>query len=71
MPDLMKAIGSVLPLRHAIEDLRALFDGASFAVIWSSLGREAVVALGYASPAYGLLRFFERRGRANAALEVM
>ncbi|GGR38366.1 MULTISPECIES: ABC transporter permease [Streptomyces] len=71
MPGWMSAVGSVLPLSHAITALRALFDGASTAEIWTSLGLEAAVALGYAVLAYGLLRFFEWRSRANAALDVM
>ncbi|MFD5483318.1 ABC transporter permease [Streptomyces hawaiiensis] len=71
MPGWMSGIGSILPLHHAIAALRALFDGAPMAEIWTSLGREAVVAAGYAMLAYGLLRFFEWRSRANAALDVM
>ncbi|POX58226.1 ABC transporter [Streptomyces sp. Ru62] len=71
MPGWMRAAGSVLPLYHAIAALRGVFDGASPGVLWSSLGREAAVALGYAVLAYGLLRFFEWRSRANAALDVM
>lgn len=71
MPGWMAAAGSVQPLFHSIAALRALFDGASAAVVWSSLGREALVALGYAVLALGLLRFFEWRSRANAALDVM
>ncbi|MGW1954855.1 ABC transporter permease [Streptomyces sp. NPDC001920] len=71
MPGWMNAVGSFLPLHHAIEALRAVFDGASLATVWSGLGREVAVALGYAVLAYGLLRFFEWRSRANAALDVM
>ncbi|MFJ6721800.1 MULTISPECIES: ABC transporter permease [unclassified Streptomyces] len=71
MPSWMNAIGSFLPLSHAITALRALFEGASTAGIRSSLGGEAAVALGWAAVAYGLLRFFEWRSRANAALDVM
>lgn len=71
MPGWMNAIGSFLPLHHAIEALRALFAGASFGEVWSALVLEVAVALGYAALAYGLLRFFEWRSRANAALDVM
>ncbi|MET9406124.1 ABC transporter permease [Streptomyces sp. NPDC002935] len=71
MPGWMSTAGSLLPLSHSIEALRALFAGAPLAEVWSSLGQELLVALGYGLLALGLLRFFERRSRADAALDVM
>ncbi|WP_326580832.1 ABC transporter permease [Actinacidiphila glaucinigra] len=71
MPTWMRTVGACLPLSHSIEALRALFSGASAAAVWSHLRWEVAVALGYAMLAMTLLRFFEKRSRANAALELM
>lgn len=70
MPGWMRGIATVTPMSHAIDALRALFAGATYAEVWPDLAAEGALALGYAALALGLLRYFEWRSRATASLDV-
>jgi ABC-2 type transport system permease protein len=70
LPGWMAAVGSWLPLTHAIEAAREIAAGASLGSVSGLIGRE--VALGVAYGGIGLLalRLLEVQGRRRATLEI-
>lgn len=69
LPGWMAAIGSCLPLTHAIEATRLLGDGAAWAAVQGLVGTELLI--GALCLAVGLcaLRVFEHLSRAGATLD--
>lgn len=68
LPDWLAAIGRVLPLTHSIEAIRQLAAGAQLSQVTGLIGREALIAAGYALLGFVLLRLFEAESRRRATL---
>jgi ABC-2 type transport system permease protein len=69
LPGWMAAIGSVLPLTHAIAAARDIAAGASLGAVRGLLGKEAVIGILYSVAGFALIRFFELQSRKHATLE--
>jgi ABC-2 type transport system permease protein len=69
MPDWLNAIGSVLPLTHAIQAARAAVAGLGWHAAGPQILAELLVGAGYCVVALVLLRFFEARSRGGLSLE--
>ncbi|MFI5895573.1 ABC transporter permease [Actinoplanes sp. NPDC051513] len=71
LPDWMVTVGQFLPITHAAEAARQLAAGRGLAAAAPSLGREALVGLGYAVLAAVLLKVFETESRRTASLDML
>lgn len=71
LPAGLRALGDVLPLKHAAEAARDVASGTGLADVLPRLGVEVLLAVAYALLAAVLLRVFEREGRRSAALDVL
>jgi ABC-2 type transport system permease protein len=69
LPGWLQPISDVLPLTHGIEAAREVSAGAPLADVAGLVATEALIALIYASLAYGLFRLFELEGRRHGTLE--
>lgn len=70
LPGWMAAIGSYLPLTHAIEAARALAAGASWGQVTSLVVDEATIGIVYAAIGLVMLKAFEVESRRNATLDL-
>ncbi|MEV0195762.1 ABC transporter permease [Nonomuraea sp. NPDC050691] len=71
LPAWMSAIGSVLPLTHATQAVRACSSGADLAVVLGHVGEELAVCLLYTLMAAALLKYFEWMSRKGASLDAI
>ncbi len=69
LPAWMVAVSEWLPLSHAITACRLLADGASLTSVGGLLGREGLLAVGYAVVGLAALRVLEEESRRRATLE--
>jgi ABC-2 type transport system permease protein len=70
MPGWMEAIGSSVPLTHAIEAARELANGASLGDVAGLLGTEFVIGVLYTFLGYQALRFMEYESRRRASIQI-
>jgi ABC-2 type transport system permease protein len=70
MPGWMAAVGSWLPLTHAIAAARALAAGAPLGTVTGRLGHEIALGAGYAAVGLVALRLLEAEARRRATLEI-
>ena len=70
LPGWMAAVGSWLPLTHAIEAARALAAGGSLGSVSGLVGQEIGLGVLYGGGGLAALRYFEMEGRRRAALEI-
>jgi ABC-2 type transport system permease protein len=70
MPGWMAAVGSWLPLTHAIEAARELAAGASLGSVAGLIGTEIALGVGYGAVGLVALRLLEVEGRRRATLEI-
>jgi ABC-2 type transport system permease protein len=70
LPGWMAAIGSYLPLTHAIEAALALAAGASWGQVTSLVVDEATIGIVYAAIGLVMLKAFEVESRRNATLDL-
>jgi ABC-2 type transport system permease protein len=71
LPGFLFAVGSLLPMTHAIEGLRAALNGAGLAPVRDDLLLELAVALAYLAIGYVLFRLVENHARRTGAYETM
>ena len=64
------ALGTVLPVTHALEALRRAFDGASLGAVSGDLALEALIGLAYVVFGYFLFRAVEAYARRSGAYDV-
>jgi ABC-2 type transport system permease protein len=69
LPQWVAHLSTVLPLTHGLEGVRALFDGASPAVLGPAAARELVVPAGWLILAAVAFRVFIRRARRAGDLD--
>jgi ABC-2 type transport system permease protein len=69
LPEVIRAVGSVIPLTHGIAAGRKLAAGASFADASHLLATEAIVGGTYLCIGVVMLRLLEYEGRRSASLE--
>ncbi len=70
LPGWMAAVGSWMPLSHAIEAARALAAGAALGDVSGLLWQEIGLGLLYGAAGMVALRLFEHEGRRRATLEI-
>jgi ABC-2 type transport system permease protein len=71
VPGWINAVGSYLPLTNAIRAARSSADGAGAMSVMPTVGREALIGLGYSMLAAVLLRYFESRSRGGLSLDAV
>ncbi|MCK2212409.1 ABC transporter permease [Actinomadura sp. ATCC 31491] len=71
LPAWLGWIGTVLPLTHATEAVRASSDGAGLMVALGYVAQETAVGLGYGALAAALLKYFEWTSRRGASLDAL
>ena len=69
LPGWMAAIGSCLPLTHAIEATRMLADDAAWGAVSGLVLTELVIGLAYLAVGMAAIRAFEQLSRAGATLD--
>lgn len=69
LPQWVQHMSTFLPLTHGLAGVRALFDGASPAILGPAVGRELVVAAGWLIVAAVSFRVFVERGRRVGDLD--
>lgn len=69
LPGWMAAIGSCLPLTHAIEATRMLGDGATWGAVQGLVGTELLIGTLYLAVGLSAIRLFEHLSRAGATLD--
>jgi ABC-2 type transport system permease protein len=69
LPGWMAAIGSWLPLTHAIEATRMLGDGATWGAVQGLVGTELLIGTLYLAVGLSAIRLFEHLSRAGATLD--
>jgi ABC-2 type transport system permease protein len=69
LPQWAQHLSTVLPLTHGLAGVRALFDGASPAVIGQAAGRELIVAACWLALAAVTFRIFIRQARRTGDLD--
>lgn len=70
LPGWMEAVGSWLPLSHAIEAARELAAGGSLGAVAGLLTQEVGLGLLYGAAGLVALRLLEEEGRRRATLEI-
>jgi ABC-2 type transport system permease protein len=70
LPEWMQAIGSSMPLTHAIAAGRRVADGATLADVSRLLAWEAGLGVAYVVVGYAFLIFMETQSRKRATLEI-
>lgn len=71
LPAWVAAVGSYLPLTHAIEAARGLVAGASWSDVAGLVGKEALIGTTYLVIGLGMLRYFEMESRRSATLDLV
>lgn len=69
LPGWMAAIGSCLPLTHAIEATRMLGDGATWAAVQGLVGTELLIGALFLAVGLSAITVFEHLSRAGATLD--
>jgi ABC-2 type transport system permease protein len=70
LPGWMAAVGSWLPLTHAIEAAREVAGGAGLGSVGGLIGTEVALGLTYGAIGLLALRLLEVQGRRHATLEI-
>jgi ABC-2 type transport system permease protein len=71
LPAWVRDVGGMLPITHAAEAARRLTAGVPLRGVSWQIVMEAALGAGYAVLAAALLRWFERRSRVRAAVDVL
>jgi ABC-2 type transport system permease protein len=69
LPGMLRVIGEVMPVTHALEGTRKAYEGSGLGSISGEIGLEALVALGYACLGYVMFRVIETYQRRTGAYD--
>jgi ABC-2 type transport system permease protein len=69
LPGVLRAVGEVMPVTHALEGTRKAYEGSSLGSIAGDIGLEALVALGYVVVGYVMFRVIETFQRRTGAYD--
>jgi ABC-2 type transport system permease protein len=69
LPGVLRAVGEVMPVTHALEGSRKAYEGSGIGSIAGDIGLEALVALGYVVVGYVMFRVIETFQRRTGAYD--